>query len=130
MSRKRGEKSRILNLLSSPHQEDRGKRGEPFPKTPKEATEMSKHLFKRSGLVVVGGVATATAKSIDGLQFVGRKTKQGAKAVAHSPKKAAEKVGVKLAEHRALSAFEEAARLEKIQAGQAVLIKKAAEEVN
>ncbi len=82
---------------------------------------------KKAGLITVGAAATGVVKTIEGLQFVGRKTKQGTKAVARSPRKVSEKVSEKVMEHKALSAFEERARQEKIDFGLKILVVSGAE---
>lgn len=90
-----------------------------------------KAALKDSGLIALGAIAQTTKGFRKVIVTTGKKTKAGAVAVAHSPKSAVEFVGTKVAEHRALNAFEEQARLEKIEVGQKLLIvANAAEEVN
>lgn len=90
-----------------------------------------KAALKDSGLIALGAIAVTTKGFRKAIATTGKKTKAGAVAVVHAPKVAVEKVGTKVAEHRALNAFEEQARLEKIEVGQKLLvIANAAEEVN
>lgn len=90
-----------------------------------------KAALKDSGLIALGAIAVTTKGFRKVLVTTGKKTKAGAVAVVHSPKVAVEKVGTKVAEHRALNAFEEKVRLEQIEVGQRLLLlANAAEEVN
>lgn len=90
-----------------------------------------KAALKDSGLIALGAIAQTTKGFRKAVVTTGKATKKGAVAVVHAPKVAVEKVGTKVAEHRALNAYEEQVRLEKIQAGQHLLIvANASEEVN
>ena len=80
-----------------------------------------KETFKDSGLIAVGAVVETTKGFGKAVVTGGKKTKNGFLATLHAPKVVAEKVSTKVAERRALNAFEEQVRLEKIQEGQKVL---------
>lgn len=77
--------------------------------------------IKNAGLRTVGALAAGTAKTIEGLQYAGNKTKAGAKVVVHAPKVAAVAVGAKVEEHRAINAAREQFKAELVEQGRQIL---------
>ena len=77
--------------------------------------------IKNAGLRTVGALASGTAKTIEGIQYVGNKTKAGAKVVVHSPKVAAVAVATKVEDHRAINAARDQFKAELVATGREIL---------